>query len=371
MAERKAKKSPRQQHDPLGPTHLRAQDGGPLKPLNRSLTPTEVHSMGVVSARQFNPEQGELPGMTGPGVAREPVRPLRQWEDLSPEERHDTEHHLKTTYGITMRNAIHNHGVLIDKSVMSGRSEAHQGFYAGGGGVGRDEITEAARAHGLPPHVVAGMRASLSPRSNVHDEMLNLHHVVNYARQNPGHTGPVPGTIGLNGARNSANAVAILRAHEQGIHPMDAPHPTNPKRTVLDPREAPKIVSYAQGYTHPDEARTAVDTHAVGGMAPHLPKSAPKVGTGKYDRRGQEFKTPVPQSHPDWTPNQEDALNRSGTYEFFDHAQRMAALKRGLAPTEGQSMAWHVERGSTNIQPGTGNAAVRSGVPRQQKLKLG
>lgn len=370
MAERKAKKSPRQQHEPLGPTHLRAQDGSTLKPLNRALTPTEVHSMGVTSTRSHDPNQGSFEGMTGSGVEREPVRPLRKWEDMTPEDRQGVEEHLRSNYGITMRNAIHNHGTLIDRSVMSGAPPQHQQFYTGGTPVGRDEISQASSEHDLPPHVVAGMRAALSPRSNVHDEMLNLHHIVRHMQANPGHTGPVPGVTGLNASRNSANAVAIYQAHQQGIHPMDAPHPTAKGRPVLDPSKAPKIVSYAQGYTHPDEARTAVDTHAVGGMAPHLPKSAPKTPTGKFDSRGQEFKTPVPQSHPDWMPNQEDALNRSGAYEFFDYAQRMAAQKRGLTPTEGQSMAWHVERGTHNIQPGTGNAARRSGAPRQQEFKL-
>lgn len=348
-------------------------------PAGRALTPTEIHATGFRSSRQFNPDQGTL----DLGVAHAPPEaahshPLTKWEDMHPDRRAAVESHLSEHYGVTMRNAIHNHGVLIDRSVMESGGQG-QHFYRGGGDdvadhIGKQQIHHAALHHDLPVHVVAAMRATLSPRSNVHDEVMNLHHVINHVKSNPNHTGAVPGAIGMNGPRNSAKAVAVLRAHQQGIHPLDATDPRNPKKKLIDPASNPKVLSYMQGYTHPDHpaTRTAVDTHAVGGMAPHLPKTAPRQPTGKLDKKGKPFTTPVGKGHPSWTPNQEDALGPAGAYEFFDYAQRQAAHKRGLTSTEGQSMAWHVERArGGGQQPGTGNARARGGKGQPKQLGLG
>lgn len=360
MAKRKTTDSPRFEH-----------------PTGRAFTPNDVARRGVVSSRQFSEKQGVLPGTEHLSEGAD-FRPLSRWEDLPAEHRQRVEHNLATTYGITMRNAIHNHGVLIDKAVSAAAESGAKGqrFYRGEGDdphddVGRILVARAAKQHNIPYHVAVAARGVLSPRSNVHDEIYNLHLVAAHLREHPDHMGPVPGAVGMNAGRRSAKAVAVLQAHRQGVHPLDAKDPSDPKgkRLLIDPKTNPKVVSYIQSYTHPDHplTRTAVDTHAVGGIAPHLPKTAPKVETRKYDSRGRPFKQPVGKGHPDWVPNQEDALEGVGHYEFFDHAQRVAAQKRGLAPTEAQSLAWHVERSRHGQQPGTGNAASRQ-KSRQHSL---
>jgi hypothetical protein len=211
----------------------------------------------------------------------------------------------------------------------------------------------------------------LSPRSNVHDELTNLDAAVNHMKANPDHDGPIPGIGGLAGKANSTNAAALLRAHSQGIHPLDAERPAGKSgkmRRVLDPKGMPKVLSYIQGYTHPDIARPTIDTHAVGGMAPNLPKSAPKEGNGKFDAKGKEYQIPVKKSDPRWVPNQEDALGAAGAYEFYGQAASQAAAQRGLTDAEGQTLGWFPQRETGNQQPGTGNGAAKGVMNKQQEM---
>jgi hypothetical protein len=301
-------------------------------------------------------------------------RPLPTWPGLATDRRQKVTETQKNTYGTTMNAAIKNHGELIDTALRQGPRGQH--FYAGGGRsadvdshVGRDAMIQMAKFHDVPVHVAAAVRGVLSPRSNVHDELTNLHTVMNHMKANPGHQGAIPGIGGLAGTRNSANAAAIMNAHQQGIHPLDAEievGKSGKSRKVLD---SPKVASYIQGYTHPDDARATIDTHAVGGMSPHLPKSAPKIGNGKFDKKGKEYQSPVNKSDPRWVPNQEDALGDAGSYQFYAHAATKAAEQRGLTASEGQALAWFPQREKGNQQPGTGNAKKRgAGGPKQLPL---
>jgi len=298
--------------------------------------------------------------------------PLRTWTDIPVERRKVVEAEQKATYGVTMASAIHNHGALIDQALREGPEG--QRFYAGRaqdttGQTGRDALVQRSREHDTPFHVLAAVRGVLSPRSNVHDELTNLDTAVRHMKANPDHEGPIPGIGGLAGTRNSTNAAAILKAHHQGIHPLDAERPAGASGKMRKVIDSPKVASYIQGYTHPDTARPTIDTHAVAGMAPHLPKSAPRQETGKSDRNGKPFLQPVSRGHADWVPNQEDALNPSGSYEFYAHAAEQAAHRRGLTGPEAQSIAWHVERvRGGNVQPGTGNAKSRVKGPVQGQL---
>lgn len=306
--------------------------------------------------------------LTLPGTDEvNPPPKLRRWEDMTPEHRSQVEEHLGSTYGITMRNAIHNHGILIDRSVNS-TGERGRNFYRGGSDdpesrAGRAGVEEVASRQGMSFPKAAYMRAALSPRSNVHDEVTNAHTLGDWF--NDRRHEAQPDITGLAAAQNRKKATSVL--HHEG-DPFEARDESG-KREFGTPTTA-KISSYAQSYTHPDHpgTRTAVDTHAVGGMAPHLPKQAPTKETGKFDSRGRPFRKPVSQSHPEWVPNQEDVLNRAGTYEFFDYAQRKAAEKRGLSATEGQSLAWHAERGARKQQPGTGRGRTGKGksVPQEK-----
>lgn len=327
----------------------------------RSSVPgAEYERRGLVSRQLI------LPGMEDMGT-----RPLRKWEDMHPDQQAQVESRMRDEYGITLSNAIHNHGVLIDKSAIQGGARGRH-FYRGGSdapedAVGKVQIEGVAERHGLPTHVVAAMRAALSPRSNVHDEISNMETIINHVQGGGSATNP-PKITGLAGGRNAKKATLILEQHYQGVHPLDV---TDEKgKSVWNPRTTQKVTSYMQSYTHPDDpgTRTAVDTHAVGGMAPHLPKTAPLTPTGKTDEKGKPFLTPVPKSDPRWVPNQEDSLGQVGSYEFFDYAQRKAAEKRGLSPTEGQSLAWHAERGSRAQQPGTGKGKTQSEAVKSRLL---
>lgn len=306
-------------------------------------------------------QQMMLPGM-------EKVNPppnLRRWEDMKPKDRATVENHLRSTYGITMRNAIHNHGALIDRAINT-TGEEGRNFYRGGSDdlrsqAGRAGTEEVAKRGGLSFSTAAYMRAALSPRSNVHDEVTNAHKLTDWFNDRRGQGKP-PKIPGLAGKRNTEKALTVLRN-------QDAPHAANEKgKAQFGTPTTEKISSYAQAYTHPDHpwTRTAIDTHAIGGMAPHLPKTAPLRPTGKYSKDGIPLHKPVPKSHPDWVPNQEDTLSRRGAYEFFDYAQRQAANKRGLSGTEGQSLAWHAERSSRSEQPGSGKGK-KSKVKRPQE----
>jgi hypothetical protein len=322
------------------------------------------------AARGLIKQQQTLPGTE----AVNPPPKLRRWEDLTPEHRSGVEEHLSSTYGITMRNAVHNHGILIDRAVSrpNGQAEAGRNFYRGGSDepesrAGRAGVEEISQRHGVSFPKAAYLRAALSPRSNVHDEVTNAHTLTGWFNDRRGKRkqGTPPPISGLAATQNTNKAVRVL-GHEGD--PSET-RGEDGKQQFGTPTTA-KISSYAQSYTHPDhpDTRTAVDTHAVGGMAPHLPKQAPTKETGKFDSRGRPFKKPVSQSHPEWRPNQEDVLNRSGTYEFFDYAQRKAAEKRGLSATEGQSLAWHAERSSRTEQPGTGKGRTGKGknVPEEK-----
>ncbi len=305
--------------------------------------------------------------LTLPGTDKiNPPPRLRKWEDMTPEHRASVSADLQNTYGITMRNAIHNHGALIDRAVTT-TGERGRNFYRGGAdwdsasSVGRDSVSKLAKKHGLTFSKAAYLRAALSPRSNVHDETQNAEKLA--AWHNEGAQGTPPKVSGLSGASNTRRALSVLR-HEGA--PEKASRESGESEFGTPSTE--KISSYAQSYTHPDhpDTRTAVDTHAVGGMAPHLPKSAPMRPTGKVDAKGRPYLTAVSKGHPDWVPNQEDALNKRGTYEFFDYAQRKAAQKRGLSATEGQSLAWHAERASKPQQPGSGRGKTLGG----KKVKI-
>jgi hypothetical protein len=337
-----------------------------VHPLGRSLTAADYRQRGWKSSAEAGPGQHTFDLQGSPELdASSRSQPLKRWEDMHPEEQRKVADHLQANYGITMRNAIHNHGVLIDKGFLAAGDHAEafgQRFYRGGDDnqLAHREITAmVAKKHDLPVHVVAAMRASVSPRNNVDKELEHVEAAIAHVKGNPGstynpklpskaidHPDFIRGIGGLAGQRGAQKAAEILRQHGQGIHPLDATDPRTDKKTrnkgvpdrLLDERGNPKVNRYLQSYTHPDEADTAIDTHAVGGMAPHLPKQAPKVMNAKG------FEQPVPESHPDWHANQEDSLNRAGAYQFFDYAARTAAKKRGLTSSEAQSIAWHQER---------------------------
>ena len=287
---------------------------------------------------------------------------LQRWEDMGPDKQAKVSDHLKGTYGITMRNAVHNHGALIDRQITES-GESGRNFYRGGDtdhdSPGQDRLRRLAKETGVPTHHLAYMRAALSPRSNVHDEVTNLRTVLNH---DPSSTEP-PTIVGFSAARNAQKAWNVRRHTLAGGDPHET---TDAKgRREFGTTSSMKITRYATGYTHPDhpDTLTAVDTHAVGGMAPHLPKQAPRQPNpnGGKDARGRPYTLPVGKGDPRWVPNQESAIDHRGAYEFFDYAQRQAAEKRGLSATEGQSLAWHAERGSRKKQPGAGQGRVGGG----------
>ena len=287
---------------------------------------------------------------------------LQRWEDMDPAKQAKVSATLKGTYGITMRNAIHNHGALIDRQITDS-GESGRNFYRGGDidhdGPGQDRLRKLSAETGVPTHHLAYMRAALSPRSNVHDEVTNLRTILNHDPSSP----EPPTIMGFSAARNARKAWDVRQHTLAGGEPHEAKDAKG--KPHFGTTTTMKITRYATGYTHPDhpDTLTAVDTHAVGGMAPHLPKQAPTqpAASGGRDARGRPYMQPVGKGDPRWVPNQEDVIDNRGAYEFFDYAQRQAAEKRGLSATEGQSLAWHAERGARKQQPGAGRGRTGGG----------
>lgn len=354
-------------------------------PEGRSLTSTDYRQRGWKSTQDVHPGQQSMDVSSSPDVSASMRTPIvKRWEDLHPERQQEITQHLESKFGITMRNAIHNHGVLIDKGFMAAghHEEAFgQRFYSGGDSETtshREMTANLAKEHGLPFHVVAAMRAVTSPRNNVDKELEHVTAAINHVKNKPDatfnpmlpskakdHPDYIEGAGGIAGQRGVQKAAEILRQHRQGIHPLDATdtRPGKEKRKgvptrLFEPSENEKVTRYAWGYLDPHGADAAIDTHAVGGMAPHLPKQAPKVTNSKG------FAQPVAESHPAWVPNQEDALNRHGAYQFFEYAARTAAKKRGLTTSEAQSVAWHQERHERQ-----GRSNIGEGVTAQAKAE--
>lgn len=303
--------------------------------------------LGYSSVKGPGPEQAAFDFSDTPGAAEQRYHPVRLWEHMTVGEREHTVNRLKP-YGVTPASIGRNIGSLIDRGFDKAAEEQRSGriagpdvepegqrFYHGGPGSARGELGALARQQGVPFEVATAMRASVSPRTKLPSERRAAESVFAHPLQGPGADAPIQG-VGIQ--KQAQKALAIRKAYvRRGEHPSDVEVPrrsraggvlrderkTNPAygQTLMQSAlSGPKVEAYYGAYTRPDDPRTktAVDTHMIGGAAPHL-----SVAEQEHMMR-----------------------NVPGASELIDYHTRQEAKKRGLAGPEAQSVAWHVRRGA-------------------------
>jgi hypothetical protein len=243
--------------------------------------------------------------------------------------------------------------------------------------VNRQELHDLAKKHDVDFNTAAAVRATVSPRVRLPGERKSAEAAFTHVEAgkkvdasssqqfSPGEQ-VEGGTI----QGNVQKAARIVSEAKQGVNPLDVQYPRmargknegqplrNPKTGDIMMGKAlsgPKVEGYHQSYVHPSDPRIrgAMDVHAFSQAKPDFPvnpqKETKQIVNPKYDPEKEAArKRGTPQTpkiaNPKWVPNAEDLAKEAGAHEFMDEAHRRAARKRGLTKTEGQSLAWHVQR---------------------------
>jgi len=290
------------------------------------------------------------------------MRHLTTFEDLPEEHQQQLKDHVYRTYGITHEDMVRNAGAHLDNAFLRAQSEGKdyaegQDWYSGvpwesrtagttyttAGGETRtiQPSTEhganqqAARELGLPSHIVAHMRASMSHNLDASLELGRVRKVAKGMKTDPNpdqfKTGGTP-----SGAYhwNARNAGRVLKEYtDHGTHPLDVMGTTSHGREgvpAVAGGEGPKPPRYAEAYVHPNQVD--LDPPADRWMYRAVMGLRGKEETEKVQEHASvKSRVPDPQT----------GLLTHGVGLMVSSAVSRASRERGLSPAESQSVIWN------------------------------